>query len=150
MFRLSGDDRTRVALAPPPPGAVTPFGQTEWSALDSARFFAALAEGRLLNPADTGYVLDLMGQVVRGQRWGMGTLDLGARVAFKGGWGPEPDGTCLVRQCAVWLPSSQPGLAISLVAEPPPGEASFEIGVRIVTDAAAWIAGVTGLTAAVA
>lgn len=153
LFRLAGDKRTVVALAAPPPGAVTPFGQTEWSAADSARFFSALAAGALLNPAATGYVLGLMEQVIAGQRWGLGAIDLGARAAFKGGWGPETDGTCLVRQSGVV--GRAPGAsaarsaitAISLVAEPPPGEDSFEIGVRIVTDAAAWIAGAIGLAA---
>lgn len=144
LFRLAGDDRTAVALAPPPPGAITPFGQTGWSAAHSAGFFWALAAGRLLDPADTEYVLDLMGRIVPEQRWGLGSASLGGSVAFKAGWGPEPDGTCLVRQSGAVLGDSRPGpkASISLVAVPPPGEDSFEVGVGMITAAAGWLAGV--------
>ena len=135
LFSLSGDDRSRVVLAPPPPGAVTPFGQTGWSAGESARFFAALAAQRLLSAADTRYLLDLMERIIPEQRWGLGRL--GRPVAFKGGWGPEDDGSCLVRQSGVLLEGGQ---AISLVVQPPPGEASFQQGVRMIDQAAAWIA----------
>lgn len=135
LFRLSGDDRTTVALAPPPPGAVTPFGQTGWSAGDSVRFFAALARGRLLAAGDTGYVLDLMARVIPEQRWGLGGLDV--PIVFKGGWGPDADGRCLVRQSGVMLDG---GTAISLVAEPHPGDGSFDVGVQMLSHAAEWIA----------
>lgn len=136
LFRLSGDHRTAVTLAPPPPGAVTPFGQTGWSAAGSARFFSALAAGRLLADPDTRYVLDLMERVAAEQRWGLGRL--GRSVAFKGGWGPEPDGSCLVRQSGVLRRGR---CAISLVAEPPPGEDSLNLGVRMISEAAGWLAG---------
>jgi hypothetical protein len=138
LFRLSGDDRSTVALPPPPPGAVTPFGQTGWSAADSARFFAALAGERLLSAADTRYVLDLMARIVPEQRWGLGGLV--GPVAFKGGWGPEAGGTCLVRQSGVIFREGSGATAASIVAVPPPGEDSFDAGVRIVSRAADWIA----------
>ena len=141
LLRLAGDSSTRVALAPPPPGAITPFGQTMWSAADSAGFFAALAGGRLLSPGETRYVLDLMAAVVPEQRWGLGGLR--APVAFKGGWGPEADGTCLVRQSGVVFRDGP--TAVSLVAVPPPGEDSFDVGVRMVSQAAEWIAGMAGV-----
>lgn len=142
LFRLSGDAGGTVALAPPPPGAVTPFGQTEWSAADSARFFSALAGGRLLNAHDTRYVLGLMKRIVLEQRWGLGSVDFGGPIAFKGGWGPEADGACMVRQSGVVLAGApgSAGLTVSLVAVPPPGEDSFELGVQMVSQAAGWIA----------
>lgn len=136
LFRRSGDRRTRIALLPPPPGAITPFGQTGWSAAESVRFFAALAEGRLLTGPATRYVFELMSRIIAEQRWGLGTLDLPA--AFKGGWGPEPDGTCLVRQSGVLCTGP---IAVSMIAEPPPGEDSFPIGVGVISEAAAWLAG---------
>ncbi len=135
LFRLAGDANTRVALAPPPPGAITPFGQTGWSAADSARFFAALAGGLLLSAADTRFVLDLMGRVIPEQRWGLGSLRRPA--AFKGGWGPEPNGICLVRQDGVMLDS---GTVIGLVAQPAAVEDSFAVGVQMLSHAAQWIA----------
>jgi beta-lactamase class A len=142
LFRLGGDDQTTIALAPPPPGAITPFGQTGWSAADSAGFFTALATGRLLNPADTGYVLGLMQRIIPEQRWGLGSAELGRPLAFKAGWGPEPDGSCLVRQNGLVLLRNSPAAsaAVSLVAEPPPGEDSFEVGVGMLTEAASWLA----------
>jgi hypothetical protein len=133
LFRLAGDCNTRVALAPPPPGAITPFGQTGWSTADSARFLAALARGRLLREADTRYVLDLMAAVIPEQRWGLGSLHQPS--AFKGGWGPEPNGMCLVRQGGVMLDS---GAVISLVAQPPVGEDWFDVGAQMLSQGAAW------------
>lgn len=141
LFRRGGDRQTTVALAPPPSGAITTFGQTGWSATNSARFFSALAAGRLLSPAGTAYVLDLMQRVIPEQRWGLGSLEVRSPVAFKAGWGPEPDGSCLVRQSGVVNggdPRPEPR-AISLVAQPPPGEGSFDAGVRMITQAAGWI-----------
>jgi hypothetical protein len=111
LFRLSGDLRSIVALDPPPPGAITPFGQTEWATADAASFFSALATGRLLSVADMRHLLDLMEGVVAEQRWGLGGL--GPGIAFKGGWGPEADGSCLVRQTGVLVAS---GVASSLTA----------------------------------
>src|ERR1700689_5265757 len=40
LFRLSGDEETVVATAPPPPGAVTTFGQTRWSPSNAVKFFS--------------------------------------------------------------------------------------------------------------
>jgi hypothetical protein len=133
LFRLAGDSNTRLVLGPPPPGAITPFGQTGWSAADSARFFAALAGGRLLSEADTRYVLDLMAAVIPEQSWGLGSLRQPA--AFKGGWGPDPNGMCLVRQGGLMLDS---GTVISLVAQPPVCDNSFDLGVQMLTQAAGW------------
>jgi hypothetical protein len=133
LFRLAGDSNSRVALAPPPPGAITPFGQTGWSAADSARFFAALSGGRLLSEADTRYMLDVMARIIPEQRWGLGSLRQPS--AFKGGWGPEPNGMCLVRQGGVMLDS---GMVISLVAQPPVGADSFDVGAQMLSQAAAW------------
>ncbi len=45
VLRASGDSETVVATAPPPPGAVTTFGQTEWRPSEAIKFFRALALG---------------------------------------------------------------------------------------------------------
>ena len=98
-LRRAGDTETRVNTEPSPEGYST-FGQTMWSAPASALFYRALAAGCLLPAGDTEYVLSLMERVVPDQRWGLGQADApeGSTVAFKGGWGPEPDGGYLVRQ----------------------------------------------------
>lgn len=71
----------------------SPFGQTVWSVTDQARFAAALACAPTGSTAHQ--VRDLMGEVVPDQRWGIGTLD---DAHFKGGWGPQPDGSYVARQ----------------------------------------------------
>ncbi len=104
VLRRSGDSETEVNTEPSPEGYST-FGQTIWSASNSALFFRALAGGCLLDEADTEFVLSLLEDVVADQRWGLGEAEVpgGARVAFKGGWGPEPGGGYLVRQSGVVL-----------------------------------------------
>jgi hypothetical protein len=105
-LRTSGDRLTVVNTLPNSLGFST-FGQTEWSLAASAMFYSALAKGCLLEPAQTAYILRLMGRVVSSERWGAGEAGFARwlRVAFKGGWGPEPGGSHLVRQTARLRPS---------------------------------------------
>jgi hypothetical protein len=138
LFRESGDDRTVVATAPPPPGAVTTFGQTEWPPGEAVKFFQALGQGCLLPRSQTGYVLNLMEHIIPSESWGLGTARFGAPVAFKGGWGPEQGGY-LVRQSGVIDPGSPRGVAVSIVAHPPAGGASFETGTEMITETAEWL-----------
>ena len=135
LFRRSGDDQTIVATAPPPPGAVTAFGQTEWSAQASARFLAALAGGCLIPSAQRDYVLGLMQQVVPSESWGLGSAGF-AHVAFKGGWGPEPGGY-LVRQLGLVQTATGRAIAAAIVVRPADG--SFSSGTSMVTRAATWL-----------
>lgn len=80
QLRAAGDTRTITQPEVLRQG-FTAFGQTDWRLTDQARFMAGL------RCADTGPdVLTLMGQVVPGQRWGLGTT--GTSAQFKGGWGP--------------------------------------------------------------
>jgi hypothetical protein len=96
LFRLSGDEQTTVATAPPPAGAVTTFGQTLWSPAASAKFMSALGRGCLLPAAaQTSYVLHLMQNIETSESWGLGSAGFRS-VAFKGGWGPE-------RSAATWF-----------------------------------------------
>lgn len=138
LFRRSGDGRTVVATAPPPPGAVTTFGQTEWTPGDADRFFRALADGCLLPRSQTTYVLGLMQHIIPSESWGLGAADFRAPVAFKGGWGPERSGY-LVRQSGIIDPGSNRGVAVSIIARPPAGEDSFGVGTQIVTETAQWL-----------
>jgi len=80
QLRAAGDQRT-VIEGRRLREDYTAFGQTDWSLTDQARFAAGMA------CTDAGArVLDLMNQVVAGQRWGLGST--GNRAGFKGGWGP--------------------------------------------------------------
>ena len=139
-LRAAGDDRTMVATAPPPPGgAVTTFGQTEWAPGQAVKFFRALALGDLLPPGQTAYVLQLMEHIVPSESWGLGSGGFTVPVAFKGGWGPEPTGSYLVRQSGIIDPGSPRGLVVSIVAHPPGGAASFAVGTEMLTSTARWL-----------
>lgn len=139
-LRASGDRYTVVATQPPPPGAVTTFGQTEWSPEASVRFFSALDAGCLVTPSQTRRVLGLMQQIVPSESWGLGSAGF-AHVAFKGGWGPE-GATYLVRQSGVVDPATRDATAVAIVAHPPAGASSFAEGTEMLTRTAAWLRGV--------
>lgn len=84
QVRAAGDSSTVIQSQRLRGSAYTAFGQTSWALSDQARFVAGmgcLAAGKR--------VLGLMGRVVSGQRWGLGST--GASAAFKGGWGPGID-----------------------------------------------------------
>jgi hypothetical protein len=139
MLRQSGDDETVVATAPPPPGAVTTFGQTEWAPSEAVKFFRAFANGCLLPGDQTAYVLNLMQHIVPSESWGFGEGGFSVPVAFKGGWGPEPNGVYLVRQSGIIDPGSSRGIAFSAVAHPPTGGESFAAGTEMLTTLARWL-----------
>lgn len=105
------------------------FGQTTWSLADQVRFLAHSA----CTPGEQP-VLDLMGEVISGQRWGLGTLD-GARL--KGGWGPGTDGLYLVRQYGL-IPGPTGDVAVAIAAVPNSG--AFGDGTAVLSEMGAWLA----------
>lgn len=133
---------TEVATAPPPPGAVSTYGQTLWSPRASAEFFRALACRRLLGAGNTDYVLDLMAEVTPEQRWGLGAVSISGagHIGYKGGWGPEADlgGAYLVRQSGVVEKADGRGFAVTLIAQAASG--SFESAVAVLNQMASWLA----------
>ena len=133
LLRQSGDSETVVATAPPPAGAVTTFGQTEWRPGEAVRFFRALALGCLLPAGQTSYVLGLMESIEPGESWGLGSAGFDS-IAFKGGWGPEPGGY-LVRQSGIVDPGSARGAAVAIVAFAP----SFGAGTEMLDRTASWL-----------
>lgn len=137
VLRSSGDQDTVVATAPPPPGAVTTFGQTDWRPAHAVQFFSALDRGCLIPPAETRYVLGLMQSIVPSESWGLGSGGFD-RVAFKGGWGPE-GADYLVGQSGIVDPETPQAVAVSIVAFPPGGSASFSMGTEMVTSTAIWL-----------
>ena len=134
LLRISGDNETVVTTAQPPPGAVTTFGQTEWSPGEAVKFFRALALGCLLPSNQTSYVLGLMESIESSESWGLGSAGFSA-VAFKGGWGPESGGGYLVRQSGIIDPGSSEGVAVAIVAFAP----SFATGTEMLTSTASWL-----------
>lgn len=104
----------------------TPFGQTRWSLADQARFAAGLSD-----VDGAARVIDLMGRLTAGHRWGLAAKG----CAAKGGWGPGPGGEYLVRQFAVV--SGNVGVALAAEVD----EGGYEAGVGVVDLLADWVLG---------
>jgi beta-lactamase class A len=140
VLRQAGDATTTVATAPPPPGAVSTYGQTDWSLLGSVQFYGSLADGCLLGPSGTEYVTGLMEQVISEQRWGLGEAGFpsGWGVGMKGGWGPEASGAYLVRQSG-FVRDGDRGIAVAMIAIDDSG--SYPAGAADLTQMAQWLAG---------
>jgi hypothetical protein len=80
QLRDAGDPRTQIQAQRLRAG-YTAFGQTQWALTDQVRFVGGMACVAAGQP-----VLELMNQVVAGQRWGLGAT--GKLAQFKAGWGP--------------------------------------------------------------
>lgn len=133
QLRTAGDSTTTTESRTLRSG-FTPFGQTNWSLADQARFTAGMA------CTDAGgQVLVLMGDVIPAHRWGLGSTGLPAQL--KGGWGPGSapgaDGGYLDRQMGVVTIDGKP-LAVALAAQP--GDGSHESGTAALTTLARWVA----------
>jgi hypothetical protein len=142
VLHEAGSASTRVATAPPPPGAVSTYGQTEWSVGDAARFFAALGRCEVLGRHGTQYVESLMESVIPEQRWGLGEGGFPSswRVGMKGGWGPEAEsgGGYLVRQSGL-IQDANRGVAVAMIAKDDSG--IYPAGASDLTQIARWLAG---------
>jgi hypothetical protein len=126
-----GGDAITVVPAERLRAGFTPFGQSNWSLAAQATFAASLS-----CMANTGPVLELMGQVTPSQRWGVGAIN--ATVAFKGGWGPGTDGAYLVRQMAVVRLVDGSRIGLALASRPADGR--FGTGVSDLNALARWAA----------
>jgi hypothetical protein len=133
-----GSTSTEVATAPPPAGAVSTYGQTEWPVGEAVRFYHGLATCRVHG---TSYIEGLMEQVISEQRWGLGeaSFPAGARVGMKGGWGPDTEagGGYLVRQSG-FVQSSSGGIAVAMIAIDESG--SYPAGAEDLSTIAQWLA----------
>ena len=140
VLHEAGSTSTQVATAPPPPGAVSTYGQTEWSVGDAAQFFAALGRCEVLGPTGTRYVESLMEGVIPEQRWGLGEggFPSGWRIGMKGGWGPEAEsGGYLVRQSGL-IQNATGGVAVAMIAKDDSG--TYSAGASDLTQLAQWLA----------
>ncbi|MDX6654403.1 MAG: hypothetical protein QOH18_1113 [Solirubrobacterales bacterium] len=140
-LHAAGSVGTEVATAPPPAGAVSTYGQTEWPVGEAARFFRALGRCEVLGPTGTSYVESLMESVISEQRWGLGEGGFPSdwRVGMKGGWGPEAEsgGGYLVRQSGV-IQDASGGVAVAMIAMDESG--SYPAGASDLTRIAQWLA----------
>jgi hypothetical protein len=103
----------------------TAFGQTQWSLEGQARFAAnlgAVPEARM--------VVDLMRNLVAGQRWGLAAKGFAA----KGGWGPGSHSDYLVRQFGI-VPVAAGHLGVALAVE----AHTFEDGVHVIDQLVEWL-----------
>ena len=119
VLREGGDAKTTVPATRSRP-EYSSFGQADWALDDQVRFASKLS---CLPDADT--VTGLMGKVVWGQQWGLGHLE---NTRFKGGWGPDPSGSYLVRQFGL-LTTPNGDVAIALAAQATSG--TFDDGTQI-------------------
>jgi len=126
VLRQTGDPTTVQSQKVRP--EFTAFGQTDWSLTNQVRFTSAA----VCDSANEA-IFALMGRIESGQSWGIGTIP-GTR--FKGGWGPSPTGSYLVRQMGV-LAAPNGFVAVALAAQPASGK--FEDGTADLTEMATWL-----------
>jgi hypothetical protein len=141
LLRKAGDHQTQVTTAPPPPGYATTFGQTPWNPTAEVKFFRALALGCILPPPDADFEVGLMRNIVPSESFGLGSAGF-QQVAFKGGWGPEPNGQYGVRQTGI-IGAGDTGLVVSLIANP---VSTFPAGQSVLDQVAQWLRGEVQLT----
>lgn len=102
----------------------SPFGQTQWSVPEQARFAS-----NLQCVGGSAPVLDLMGNIAPDQSYGLGTVE-GAR--FKGGWGPAAgNGAYELRQFGL-VPDSA-GRTIPVAIAVMAGDGSYETAQNMAT-----------------
>jgi len=126
VLRQTGDPTTVQSQKVRP--QFSAFGQTEWPLTEQARFTSVAVCENANAP-----IFALMSDVQADQRWGLGTVP-GSQ--FKGGWGPSPTGSYLVRQMGV-LATPNGLAAVALAAQPASGR--FEDGTAALTEIAAWL-----------
>jgi Tfp pilus assembly protein PilX len=128
---------TEVATAPPPPGAVSSWGQTNWTLSSSTLFYGSMYCGAF---GAVSNVVGDMESVIPEQQWGLGAASFpsGTTVAFKAGWGPDgsESGPYLVRQAGI-IERDGKGVAVTLAAQDSSG--SFEAGVSDLDRVADWV-----------
>lgn len=134
-LRAAGDSTTAISTAGS--GGFSTYGQTDWSLANQQRFTSKLAAGCVPDKASADYLLGLMGNVVAGQRWGLGSAGVPAK--FKGGWGPGDGGGYLVRQTGVLdFDGGTHPVVVSIAALPSDGQ--FATGQQMLTATAKWAA----------
>lgn len=133
QLRATGDSTTSIQPTVLRSG-FTAFGQTMWSLRDQVAFTAGMA------CTDTGrQLLELMGQTIPAQRWGLGRTSWTAQL--KGGWGPGAvagqGGGYIDRQMGVLTDPGGRKVAVTVMTEPSGG--SHEAGISNLNEIASWL-----------
>lgn len=132
VLRGAGDASTVVQTLPR--AGFSSYGQTLWGVGEQARFAGSLYRGCLYDERSTAFLLDEMGHVAPDQRWGLGRT---GASGFKGGWGPDPDGTFLVRQFGfATAPDGNPYAVVLAVRS---SDGTFTSATRMVSGMAEWV-----------
>ena len=126
VMREAGDPTTEVELRRLR-AEYTPFGQTQWSLVDQARFAAGLTR-----VAGAARIIDLMRNLCAEHRWGLAAKGFAA----KGGWGPGIADDYLVRQFGI-VPTQSGTVGVALAAEVHGG--GYEAAVDVVNSLADWV-----------
>lgn len=131
VLRDAGDTTTKVSTEGR--DSFSTYGQTRWPVTEQARFMAALERGCVLDRSSTAFLLQEMGDVIPEQRWGLGII---GAPSFKGGWGPDPDGTYRVEQMGV---VGEPGQRYAVAVAARPDDGTFESGIAVLNEAVDWV-----------
>lgn len=126
VLRQTGDPTTVQSQKVRP--EFSAFGQTDWSLTHQVQFTSVAFCDKA-----NAQIFALMGRIQPDQRWGIGTLP---DAQFKGGWGPSPTGSYLVRQIGV-LPAPNGRISVALAAQPVSGK--FDDGTAALTEMATWL-----------
>jgi hypothetical protein len=133
QLRAAGDRRTVVESRRLRGAGFTAFGQTAWRLTDQARVAAGMV------CTDPGrQVLDLMGDVIAADRWGLGATK--ATAQLKGGWGPgtKPGagGGYVDRQMGVL---ALRGRSFAVAIATAPADGGHDTGTAHLTRIARWL-----------
>ena len=126
-----GSDTETVIQATKTRPEFSAFGQTQWSLQNQAIFGA-----NLQCIAGGAAIAGLMGQIVPGQDYGLGTI-AGAR--YKGGWGPNESGAYLTRQFG-YVPGATAGTFVGVAIAAQPADGTYETGQAMLSAIAAQLA----------
>ena len=106
----------------------SPFGQTQWTVTEQARFASHL---RCVDGSSP--VVELMGAITPAQSYGLGTLPA---ARFKGGWGPSAtNGGYEVRQFGLVQDDAGRDVALALAVRS--GDGSYQSGQAMASELAA-------------
>lgn len=132
LLRRAGDSTTNVSTVGR--STFTTHGQTLWPVEMQAQFLSSLGRNCLLDATSTNYLINQMSNSIPSQRFGLGTI---GALAYKGGWGPDPNGAYLVRQMGLVRTSSGNLATVAITARPTDG--TFAGGQALLSRVSAWV-----------
>lgn len=132
LLRRAGDATTNVSTVSR--STFTTHGQTLWPVEMQAQFLSSLGRNCLLDATSTDYLINQMSNTIPAQRFGLGTI---GALAYKGGWGPDPNGGYLVRQMGLVRTSSGYLATVAITARPTDG--TYAGGQALLSRVSSWV-----------